>query len=318
MQSRLLRILRIILFIGLAGGVLFFLPIQKIVDAIRGVSPYYFWMSYLLIFPSSYLGSVRLWMLTREQGIKVSPLKLMEINIVIRFYSFFSPASAVGSLMRWYKLSGDGKSAEALIAVAVNRLFDIFIAIVFGLFWVFGEKNTSILVQPIWIFVFLVITLLLWLFVTRYSHPILLWIRSKTMDHQWNWLRKIGIYMERLSTSLLVYSKLKFHILLAMIILGLLSELVGLLSFYHLALSIDLPIQFTNMGWMRSIFFLTSLAPFTLMGGIGLREVSIVWVLAAVGVHADLATAYSFLSYARSVLVSLTGGLIELFSLHKL
>ena len=318
MQSRFIRILRIVLFIGLAGGVLFFLPIQKIIDAIRGVSAYYFWVAYLLMFPVGYLGALRLWMLTREQGIQVSPLKLMEINLVVRFYSFFSPASAVGSLMRWYKLSGDGKSAEALTAVAVNRLFDIFIAIVFGLFWLFGERNRSILVQPVWIVLFLAFTLLLWLFITRYSHPILLWIRNITVDHQWVWLRKIGNYMGRLSAALLIYSRLKVYVLLSMIIIGLFSELIGVLSFYYLALSINLPIQFTNLGWMRSFFFLTSLTPFTLVGGIGLREVSIVWILTTIGIHADLATAYSFLSYVRSVLISLTGGLIELFSLHKL
>lgn len=317
MQSRFIRILRIVLFIGLAGGVLFFLPIQKIIDAIRGVSAFYFWMSYLLMFPANYVGALRLWILTREQGIQVPPLKLMEINFVIRFYSFFSPASAVGSLMRWYKLSGNGKSAEALTAVAVNRLFDIFIAIVFGLFWLFGERNRFILVQPVWIFFFLAFTLLLWLFITRYSHPILLGIRNMTVNHQRVWLRKVGNYMERLSTALLVYSRLKVHTLLSMIIIGLFSELIGVLSFYYLAVSIDLPIQFTNMGWMRSIFFLTSLTPLTLAGGIGLREVSIVWVLTTIGVHADLATAYSFLFYVRSVLISLTGGLIELFSLHK-
>lgn len=317
MRPRLIQILRIVLFIGLVGSFLFFVPIQKIIDAIRSASPYYFWMAYLLGFPASYLGAVRLWMLTRKQSIQISPLKLMEINYVIRFYSFFSPASAVGSLMRWYKLSGNGKSAEALTAVAVNRLFDIFIVIIFGVFFIFGEVDTAILVQPGWIFLFLAVTILLWLFITRYSHPVLLWIRDVTENSHRNWLKKIGVYMERLSASLLIYSKLNIRELLFMIVMGLAGELVGVLSFYYLALSMNLPIQLTSLGWMRSVFFLTSLAPFTLFGGIGLREVSIVWVMTAIGVHADLAVAFSFLVYARSVLTSLTGGLIELFTLHK-
>ena len=318
MQSRLLRILRIVLFIGLAGGVLFFLPIQKIVDAIRAASPYYFWMAYLLMFPSSYLGALQLWILTRKQDIHASPLKLMEINLVIRFYSFFSPASAVGSLMRWYKLSGNGKSAEALTAVTVNRLFDVFIAIVFGLFFVLGgTTNTAILIQPVWIFLFLAATLLLWLYITRCSHSILLWIRNRTENNQQNWLKKVGTYAERLSTSLLVYSRLKIHTLILMVVVGLSSELIGVLSFYYMALSINLPVQLTDLGWMRSTFFLVSLTPFTFIGGIGLREVSIVWVLTTMGIHTDLAAAFSFLVYARSVTIGLTGGLIELVSLHK-
>jgi len=318
MQPRLLQILRIVLFIGLTGSFLYFVPIQKIIDAIRDASPYYFWMAYLLMFPSSYLGALQLWILTRKQDIHATSLKLMEINLVIKFYSFFSPASAVGSLMRWYKLSGNGKSAEALTAVTVNRLFDVFIAIVFGLFFVLGgTTNTAILIQPVWIFLFLTATLLLWLYITRYSHSILLWIRNKTENNQQNWLKKVGTYAERLSASLLVYSRLKVHTLILMIVVGLSSELIGVLSFYYMALSINLPVQLTDLGWMRSTFFLVSLTPFTLVGGIGLREVSIVWVLSTMGIHTDLAAAFSFLVYARSVIISLTGGLIELVSLHK-
>ncbi len=88
-----------------------------------------------------------------------------------------------------------------------------------------------------------------------------------------------------------------------------------LAAYVFLALSIHIPVSFVDLGWMRSIFFLASLAPFTLAGGVGLREVSVVLVLSAFGVNADLAAAFSFLLYIRSVILSLIGGVIELVSL---
>ncbi|HAV76519.1 MAG TPA: hypothetical protein DCX53_04105, partial [Anaerolineae bacterium] len=303
-QKQVLNIVRIVIFIGLAGVVFFYIPIQEIIEAIRGVTPVHFWISVLLGFPMTFLGAWQLWVLTRKQGIQISPLKLMEINLVVKFYSFFSPASAVGSLMRWYKLSADGKSAEALTAVAVNRLFDIFISVLMGLFWFLVEVNENVLIRPFWIILFLGSVLIFWVFLTRHSRPMLLWIQEKSEKNRWGWIRKIGVYIERLSRSLLVYSRLQARHFLFMFIVGIGSELIGVLSYYYLSLAIDVPVSFINLGWMRAIFFLTSLTPLTLVGGIGLREVSIVWVLAAIGIHADIAAAFSFLVYVRGVVIS--------------
>lgn len=218
--------------------------------------------------------------------------------------------------MRWYRLSGNGKSAEALTAVAVNRLFDVFIAVIFGLFWILGKVNQAILIQPVWFLLFLVAVLLLWFVLTHFSQPIIQRIQTWTVKSDRAWVRKIGAYLGRLAASLQVYSGFSVRHLLFMIVIGLGSELLGVLGYYYLVLSIGVPIQFADLGWMRTIFFLVSLAPFTLTGGIGLREVSIVWVLTAIGIQADLAAAFSFLVYVRSVLMSLVGGLIELISLQ--
>ena len=112
MKSRIIQVLEALLFLVLIVSFLAFVPFQKILEAIREASPSFFWLSCLLGLPTIYLGGVQLWMLIHRQEIQVTTLKLFEINLVVKFYSFFSPASALGSLLRWYKLSGGGKSAR--------------------------------------------------------------------------------------------------------------------------------------------------------------------------------------------------------------
>ena len=311
--SRWVRIIEIVLFISLLVGFFIYVPFQKVFDAIQETTPSYFWISLLVGLPATYLDSVQLWILVRRQGIRIPVIKLFEINWVIRFYSFFSPVSTVGSVMRWYKLSGEGKATEALTAVAVNRLFDTFIAIAFGMFWVIGDLEHS-LIRPATFIVLLLIILFVWLIATRFLPPLLNWVQTKNEPRS-PLLKKVPDFLGKLSTSLAVYSRFSALELLVLVAVGLSGELMNLLAYFLLIQSLRIRIPFTELGWMRSIFFLASLVPVTLVGGLGLREVSVVFLMSAFGIQADLAAAYAFLLYVRSVILSLGGGMIELISL---
>ena len=310
--SRAIRIAEFVLFIGLLVGFFVYVPFQKVFDAIEDALPSYFWISILIALPSIYLDSIQLWILISRQGIHIPLIKLFEINWVIHFYSFFSPVSTIGSAMRWYKLSGEGKSAEALTALAVNRLFDTFIAVAFGIFWVVGSLEHS-LISPAAFVVLLLIIFVAWLIATRFSPPVLNSIRAIS-DSRFPTLKKAANFLEKLSTALKVYSKFSPLELLALVMVGLSGEVLNLLAYFLLIRSLNIPIPFTELGWMRSIFFLASIIPLTLVGGLGLREVSVVVLMSAFGIQADLAAAYAFLLYVRSVIVSLAGGALELIS----
>jgi len=311
--TRWIRIFEIVLFVGLIAGFFIYVPFQKVLDAIKETIPSFFWISALLGLPSLYLDSIQLWILVRRQGIHIPLIKLFEINWIIRFYSFFSPLSTVGSAMRWYKLSGDGKATEALTAVAVNRLFDTFIAIAFGMFWVIGSLEHS-LIQPVTFIFLLIIILVVWLIVTRFLPPLLNWVQKRNQSRS-PLLKQAGNFLGKLAFSLAVYSKFSAFELLVLIVVGLSGEVMNLLAYFLLIQSLQIQIPFTELGWMRSIFFMASLIPVTLVGGLGLRELSVVALMSAFGIPADLAGAYAFLLYVRSVILSLTGGMIELSSL---
>ena len=301
------------LSIGMLAAFFFYIPLRDIYNTVQSVDAKLFLGSFFLGFPALYLGAVKLWFLARKQGISLFIYQIYKINLIVKFYSFFSPVSIVGSGLKWYKLSSQGKEAEALSAIAFSRVWDIFIAVFFGLLWVLLGLNFDI-IHPGFLTLFLLLLVGGWFIVMKVSPALSKWAISKALVSK----KKIVIFlfssMGKLLDTLSVYRNFSTKDFSFLIITSSLKEILALIGHTILASALGIRISFVDLGWMRSIFFLSALAPFTMAGGIGLREVSVVLVMSAFGIDAKVAAAYSFLFYARSVLLHLPGGLIELLS----
>ena len=138
------KYLKPIVLVGLLVSFLLVAPIQGILHSLATTNLGLFVLSLVLSLPVSYLAAITLWILARKQGIYISAWEIFKINFIIKFYSFFSPASFLGGGLRWYQLSRGGKSAEALSAVTMDRVLDVFAAVVMGLFWFLAgiRRNT--------------------------------------------------------------------------------------------------------------------------------------------------------------------------------
>lgn len=312
-RSTLSKILKILLSVGMLFLFFFYVPVKDIYQAVLSVNPLLFWVSTLAGFPFLYLAAVRLWMLARKQGIDFKIHQLFVINLVVKFYSFFLPASVIGSGLRWYKLSPHGKGAEALSVVTVNRVLDVFFAVFFGMIWMvmgFDQNSTKLL----YLIVFCLLLMAGSFIIFRISPRLAEWARSREASSFHKWAKAIFSFIGKALDSLKFYKEFSATELFALIALSLSAEIIGVISYVLLTRALSIPISFVDLGWMRSIFLLAAFAPFTLAGGIGLREVSVVVVMSAFGVDAEKAVAYSFLLYSRSALLNLSGGLIELIS----
>jgi len=315
-RSIITRILKILLSVGMLVSFFFFIPIKELYDAIRSVDPLFFWVCLLAGFPVLYLMAVRLWFLARKQGIDFKIHQIFVINLVIKFYSFFLPASIIGSGLRWYKLSPRGKGAEALSAITVNRVLDVFFAIFFGMIWmILGIDQSG--KQYVILFSALILLIAGSFALLKISPRLAGWAKSREISSKRKWVKMSFSFTSKVLDSLKVYKEFSAGELLFLIVILLFTEIIGLIGYILLARALSVPISFVDLGWMRSIFFLSALAPFTLAGGIGLREVSVVVVMSSFGISADKAAAFSFLLYARSVLLNLSGGFIELLSAFK-
>jgi hypothetical protein len=89
----------------------------------------------------------------------------------------------------------------------------------------------------------------------------------------------------------------------------LVSNAVGLLSYYWLAQSVDLPLGVFDLGWIRSAVTTLGMLPLTL-SGLGVREGAMIALLAGYGVTPVAAVVFSLLLFVRAVVVALAGGLL--------
>jgi glycosyltransferase 2 family protein len=311
MSPRSKKILKLILVVGFLLLFFVYAPVQKIYLYLMSANLFLFGLAVLMGFPNIFLSTLSTWTLARWQGIQIPLSDFYLFNLSINFYGFFSPASVVSTGLRWYKLSAGGKGAEAISAIALTRLINILTAVSMGVFWAATSVNQDF-IDTMYIVLFLMALVLGWIFLARLSPTLATNLKSKSNSVYQPWIKKGIIFLSRVVASITVYAKLPISMLVFIAVINIINEIFGIVTHVIIAQALQIPLSLTDLGWLRAISFLSSLAPFTLAGGFGLREVSLVVILSTFDISPDLAAAYSFLIYARGVIFSLFCGMIEL------
>jgi uncharacterized protein (TIRG00374 family) len=308
------QILKILFIALLFLGLFWFVDFKAVLGVLTRADPWLVVIGLLLVFPAEFLNAVQLKFLVRRQKILFNVFQLYAINLSIKFYLLFLPGAIVGSGIRWYKLSQpQGKRAEALAAVTFNRLLETFLVVILGLiFWYLSGSKTGQLEIGYLILLFLVIAAI-WVLVTRLSKPaseIVSAFRQRTTQHRY--VYAVMVWIEKLLVAVAAYAEFPMWELVVLVCVGIFRYLLVLVGFQILAYSVGIYIPFVDMGWIFSVVSLFALIPFTYAGGLGVREVGLVFLLSSFGVNSETAIAFSLLIFTRILLLGLVGGLLEL------
>jgi uncharacterized protein (TIRG00374 family) len=307
------RITKILVLLALFIGLFWIVPVKDVINALLKADPGYFALGLITGFLTAYLTAVQMAVLIRKQRINIGVNGVFAISLAAKFYAQFAPGNIVASGVKWYRLSApDGKPAEALVALAFFRLLETFLDIAAGLcFWMLSGQE-SIQINVIWPIALIIGTTLLWIGLTRYSMQVYEWIkrRGRGILEKSPW-QAIVKWLDKFIEAVSAYSDLSAWELLLAIFAGLASLGVGVLSNLFLARSVGIGISFIDMGWIYAVVILLAQMPFVPAGGLGVREVSLVFMLSIFGIGLELALAFSFMILIRGLLISLVGGFME-------
>lgn len=311
-RKAFLSSLKLILILAMLAGFFYYVPLSRILGVMKTVDLMPLLWTLAISVVAVYVASIQLWVLARKQGIAISVHKLFALNLGVRFYSFISPLSTIGSLLRWQRLAVDGKAAEGFVAVAANRVLDIIVAVAVGLFWAITALNHETVNVPLIAAYLAVFLFFLW-YLMRISISASVWAERQADVTPNRFVARGFRLLARLFLALAMYRSFSITDLFILTFTAVISQLITLLAYVLIALALHVSISVVDLGWMRALLFLASLAPFTMAGGFGVREVSAVVLMSGMGIAADQAAAFSLLIYARSLAVSLIGGMLELF-----
>ena len=307
------QILKLIIVAGFFVALLLIIDFRELLDTLLSIDVWLFLAGFLLIIPVELLNTYQQYSLMRLQGIRIDYFSLIKINLSIKFYLLFLPGAFVGSGMRWYRVSQpEGKRAETLAAIAFNRVFEIFLIVIFGIsfYLVSGDQDNENLLPGL--LVLATGISLLWLILTRLSRVMYTWIKKATAGRTLSSLAGFFYHsVVKLLEAAGNYQDIAFGRLFLLISLGLIRLLIGLLSFYLIALSVEIHIPFADMGWIRSVMMITLILPLSIAGGLGIREASLIVLLSTFGVPAESSLAFSILIYLRQVILGIVGGAVE-------
>ncbi len=304
---------KVLILVGLFVGLFWIVPFPKVIQALLSAETNFVILGLLFSVPSTILTAMQLWPLTRKQGIDYDIWHIIEINLAVKFYNLFVPGTIVGSSVRWYRLAQPGgKAAEALASLAFYRLMEDFITVVFGLaFWGLSGQASA---QTVWVafLALFIVAASFWLLLARAS-PFLVarfqaWAR-RTFKHPY--LHSMLRVLEKILTAVVAFADLSIWKLWLSFLAGLVAQLMAIASALCLARAVGIELSYVQMGWITSLILLVTQLPFSVAGGVGIRDVGLVALISKLGFAPELALALSFLLFVRGVLLSLVGGLLE-------
>ncbi len=304
---------KIVFLVFLFVALFWLIPFNRVVQAILGASLPLLLLGLLIQIPSTFLNALQLKLLIQKQGITLGILQVWMINLAIKFYTLFMQGTLAASGIRWYKLSQkDNKPAEALASVAFYRLIETFLTIALGLSFYLLKSNKPFQVNAFLLVVLLIAITVFWVGVTRLSLPFLSWLKRR-MAHiieKPGW-KSLYAITEKLLLAVAAYSGFSGWELLLVITVGISQQLVGATSNYYFARAVGIDLPYKDIVWIYAVVILASQLPIAIAGGLGVREASLVAMMATFGISGEHALAYSFLLFLRGVLISLVGGLLE-------
>lgn len=313
MKSRLSWVLKAVVTSGLLYLVFATIPIKGIVSGIASARIDYFTASFLLLLLKNFFASWRMKQLTDRQGIAVSLRRIFEVNLITSYYGLFLPGSLAGGAIRWHKLyQADRNALGIFLAMLFNRFMVTTATAATGvMFWVLaGEYRAS---TAAGITLLGILTGLLAL-QGAFAYGKLADWADRTVDSRVRLSEAWRDRIRKLFLALRQYRTLSLATLLQIAVFSIAEELVGVASFTFVSLAIGLEVPFVHLGWIRSCIIFVTMLPIS-FSGFGVREGTLIALLAPYGVIGTAAVAFSFLLFSRNLLLALAGGVLETGSL---
>ncbi len=230
---------------------------------------------------------------------------------MITFYSLIVPGELISGGIGWFKITSEGAAKwGALAAISITRWINTFILFLIGLLMIGLEKTIEIENLSGILFSFVMVLacgygfLLLDKPFRRYQE--LLFSRTNNNSSKMlDLFKQIElVWTEFRSLRLLQHIKLLSYGLIIHII-GSTIQYINRKGFKYRSLS------WTTILWICSLILILGMLPIS-VGGFGIRESSLVYLLGLFSIGSEIAIVYSFLIVFSVFGVGIIGGIIEL------
>lgn len=307
-RKKVVLVIKILLTIVLLIYIFSKIPLSQIFYAISSTNIWLFILSVLISIPVVLLSSYQTKYLTDIQDMAISYKEILQVDLTTNFYSLFLPGFVYGGPIKWYKFSKYGRKSSAAVVVVYNRYLEIFITLLIGITFSLPTVILSDAYQllPIWVLALLALFIA---FILPLNTKILTYVKKffSSLPVPQTFKAKIETVFDAQQN----YQKLKLKDHFEIVGIMFAYHFTSIISFYVLALSLNIKIDFFVIGWIRSAVMIATMVPISI-SGFGIREGVLIYLLKFYGVSPSLAVAFSFLSFAKNLFSPLTGGILEL------
>jgi len=307
------RILKWAVSVGLLVYLFLTIDVNALVPLFKGLDLGWLVLVFVLTLPNLLLLALRWSVLLRSQGIRLSVLRALQLQLIGAFFNCFTPSTVGGDAVRAYHLAAlKGKGADSVVSVILERALGLVcLAIIAALGCTFGYdlvRDTGAVTA----------VAILWgilgaaglLFFT--SDTWLRLLKRLVKPQRGTRLKALAAKVNALHDSVAGFRSSP-RALAAGLGLTLLNKLAAICLAYLLARALGIRIYigyFFIFGPIRECIMMVPIS----INGIGLREATAVFFYTQAGMTEPQALAFGLLVYAVRLALSAIGGVVYALS----
>ena len=312
------RLALFLLKLTVSAGLLFLvfsrLDIEQAMQALLGIPPLLLLAAFALCLLSHYVRSFQNHIIAGSQGLNFSPRQFLDMNLITMFYSLLAPGNLAAGGAKWYMLQKpEGKRAQALALIVLARSVDTFVLLLLGItaLFLYNPFNYSLLTTALALLALglsvcfaVILSPKLFGFTTRFVVEPLCRAGGQWLGDR---LRNIWIFLQK-------FRELRLRAMFCAFALSLAAQLVGVCGLYILGLSLGIQVSYLSFVWIGTVTYIVHMLPISI-SGLGVREVSLIYMLGAFAVPNEKGLAFSLAIFAIMILFGLMGLVLVLLQL---
>ncbi len=300
-QRIIKQIVNVLLLVLCIGFLYWKIDFRKVKMHIANVKYSIFVFTVLISLIRAWLLGLRWEVLHPSTNSNLTKWSYFRFTMLSLLFNKFMPGAFGGDIVKTIYAIKEQKSQKLknIIAVFVDRAVGLISILIFGIFSLFITKQKL----EINIFHFILILLSAIGVITLISHQKVISFMSKLalkIKFKQNLLlRVISIWSE----SVYFYKNNKNKLLISFL-LCIPIHLASFVSFFIFAKALNISITFFELIFVIAIMWLITSLPISI-GGMGVREISLVWLLGFFNVTSELAVTLSVMAYINATFIIL-------------
>lgn len=253
----------------------------------------------------TYITAVRWKTLLNTQGVRLSNATLSVTVLIGSFFNNFLPTSIGGDVFRAYDASKKGNislgsSASVILVERFSGVVSAATYAIIALFLGFTAIGHQSIIVPI--IIFFVVTLILALLIINPSL-----FRLGKITRKFRFMRKIADKLSNFYNTLVSFKKYKV-VLIEVLAFSFFLQFSVILNYWLASMALGINLSLTAFIFIVPVVAVIAMLPISI-GGIGLRENSLVIIMVAMGVNNEKATLCSLLILFMLIIMGIIGGI---------
>ena len=303
-NKHFINILKIFISLSLLAYFFHKSDLNTILFYLKNFPLWIFLTATLLTIVSIYINSLKWQLLLKNQKVAI----LYKLNLISQYYTLILPGQIAGEAVKTFILGRNNKDIEGIaVSVIVDKItgfLGLFILMVIGLLLTKISYSPIILWSVLAAFcagVFFLFCLQINMLFNIVNHFI------NRIKMKFPKLKRVIQSFQKAFIAWHQYSKQIMTILLS-ITAGILYQFMGVFLFYFIGNNLNISMPLIDWFWIVGLLSIALFLPITI-GGIGVREGTLVGILGTMGVVPEKALALSFIVFGVQIITSLIGGI---------